>query len=641
MADLKRSSIWPEWELVELLGRGAYGEVYKAVRTDSGVTSLAAIKIIDIPSDPDELDSLRAEGLGQDATDTYLREIVSDFVNEIQIMETFKGVQNIVSVEDYKVVKKPVGYTIYIRMELLTPFNSYLDNRQMPEREIVQLGVDLCNALDICARRNVIHRDVKPENIFINEFGSFKLGDFGVARSLENHSSRLSTKGTYNYMAPEVAQNRVYDTRADLYSLGIVLYRLANGNRFPFLSERQLLSPRERQNALEQRLNGALLPAPVNASPALSRVILKACSFRPEDRYANASEMRRELTAILRGDTDSTVSVIHQPAGGRADGNGYAARNAVGGGYVPPVGGGAYVPRGGSVPQRQVYTAPVKPEKNRGPIVGLLIAGIAVLSLLILGLVLRAAGIWPTKDAASPSSGTEIIVARTPEPTLEPTPTPQPTAGPTPEPTPTPAPTPAPTPTPDPNAALIESTRQQVTAYMTQGDYDAALAQIDSARVQLGDPTALEDLRQQVLAAQYDDLCTTAHAFDPGIVMPAQSSMLPAAQRETRYVQGIYGQGIWLTRDGDSRISLMEEGTELTIYALENGRAFVRVVDGRWGWAKLERLAVQFDAQLSHQRKVDYVIDHSEYWTADGWREFIIANAGDFPDYIVQIAILG
>lgn len=115
--------IWPEWKVVERIGSGAYGSVYKAVRSDHNLTSSAAIKVISIPKDASEMESLRSDGMTQDGTRTYLQGIVDDFVNEIQLMETLKGIQNIVSVEDYKVVERTgeIGWDIYIRMELLTP----------------------------------------------------------------------------------------------------------------------------------------------------------------------------------------------------------------------------------------------------------------------------------------------------------------------------------------------------------------------------------------------------------------------------------------------------------------------------------------------------------------------------------------
>ena len=297
--------IWPEWQIEgRPLGKGSFGVVYKAVRRDHGVESYAAIKVISIPTDPSEVDSLRSEGLDMNATKTYLQGIVNDFVSEIQLMESLKGVQNIVSVEDYKVVEKTgeIGWDIYIRMELLTSFNAYICDKKLTEKEVIKLGCDICTALEICAKRNIIHRDIKPENIFINDFGDFKLGDFGIARKLENMTGCLSQKGTFNYMAPEVANGSEYDARVDTYSLGIVLYRLLNGNRLPFLdTEKQLLNPNERRNAVDRRLRGEELPAPCDASTAMADLILRACAYDPNMRFASATEMKQALMSVANG----------------------------------------------------------------------------------------------------------------------------------------------------------------------------------------------------------------------------------------------------------------------------------------------------------------------------------------------------
>ena len=316
--------IWPEWEIEKQLGRGSYGVVYKAVRRDHNVESYAAIKVISIPSDSSEIDSLRSEGLDLNATRTYLQGIVDDFVSEIQLMESLKGVQNIVSVEDYKVVEKAdeLGWDIFIRMELLTPFNSYICDRKFTEKEVIKLGCDICTALEICGKRSIIHRDIKPENIFINDFGDFKLGDFGIARKLENMTGGLSQKGTFYYMAPEVANSNNYDAKVDTYSLGIVLYRLLNGNRLPFLdTEKQLLNPNERRMAVERRMQGESLPAPCDASPAMADLILRACAFDPNQRFASATEMKQALLRVNSGtyqirsaNFDQTTSVRRAPA---------------------------------------------------------------------------------------------------------------------------------------------------------------------------------------------------------------------------------------------------------------------------------------------------------------------------------------
>lgn len=294
--------IWPEWKVERRIGGGAYGTVYQVVRTDHNLTSRAAIKVISIPKDPDEIQSLQLDGMTANGTRTYLQGIVDDFVNEIQLMESLKGVQNIVSVEDYKVVERKgeIGWDIYIRMELLKPFNEWKGTRMLSENEIIRLGIDLCSALEICEKQSIIHRDIKPENIFVNDFGFFKLGDFGIARKLAATQSSQSIKGTYNYMAPEVASGSNYDSRVDIYSLGIVLYRLLNNNRLPFLeTEQQATNAEARTDALNRRLQGEPLPPPSNASRDLANLVLCACAYDPNARFRSAAVMKRALQNLL------------------------------------------------------------------------------------------------------------------------------------------------------------------------------------------------------------------------------------------------------------------------------------------------------------------------------------------------------
>ena len=379
---LKR--IWPEWQIEGApLGKGSYGVVYKAVRRDHNVESYAAIKVISIPSDPSEVESLRSEGLGMDATRTYLQGIVNDFVSEIQLMESLKGVQNIVSVEDYKVVERTgeIGWDIYIRMELLTPFNAYMGGRKMTEKEVIKLGCDICTALEICAQRNIIHRDIKPENIFINDFGFFKLGDFGIARKMENLTGGLSQKGTFNYMAPEVANSSDYDARVDTYSLGIVLYRLLNGNRLPFLfNEQQLLNPNERRIAVERRIRGERLPAPCEASPAMADVILRACAHNPNMRFASATELKHALLRVANGtyqmypgNLDRTAAVRRAPAD--LDRTTAVRRAPVAPGTAPGT-----PPRNNGPVVNTFGTPPKKKKKSKAP---LIIAGVLALVALV------------------------------------------------------------------------------------------------------------------------------------------------------------------------------------------------------------------------------------------------------------------
>ena len=294
-------SVWPEWKLVEKIGEGSFGKVYKAKRTERGRSFYSAIKIISIPGSKGELDSVRSEMNNEQSTREYFRNLVEDCVQEIYTMEHFCGNSHVVSFEDFKVVEylDEIGWDISIRMEYLTSFMDYCTGKELTEKEVIKLGCDLAMALIYCRKLNIIHRDVKPENIFVSRFGDFKLGDFGIAREQAHTMSNMSKKGTYSYMAPEIYKGEKYDSSIDIYSLGIVLYKLMNQNRLPFLSlDKQLITYRDKETALARRMAGEKMPVPVNASAAFSHIILKACAYEPGKRYRKPEDMLRDLEKL-------------------------------------------------------------------------------------------------------------------------------------------------------------------------------------------------------------------------------------------------------------------------------------------------------------------------------------------------------
>lgn len=296
-------AVWPEWEITDRIGEGSFGKVYAAKREELGTAFYSAIKVIRIPQNTSEADSIRSEiGLDEQSTTAYFKDLVDDCVNEIKLMESLKGTANIVSVEDYRVLtnNENNSWTIYIRMELLKSFSSHIMKESLSEDGVIKLGIDICNALEYCAKRNIMHRDIKPENIFVSDFGDYKLGDFGIARKLEKSTLGMSKKGTYNYMAPEIYNGGTdYDARSDIYSLGIVLYKLLNNNRFPLLDpDSDQISYQQIQAAFEQRMKGKPLPNPKNANPKLANVILIACAFDPAKRFGSATALKNALQAV-------------------------------------------------------------------------------------------------------------------------------------------------------------------------------------------------------------------------------------------------------------------------------------------------------------------------------------------------------
>lgn len=302
--------VFGNWKLVRLIGEGSFGKVYEAQREDFGRTYKAAIKIITIPQSESELQSVQADGLDDESVTSYFRGFVEELVDEFAVMSDLKGHSNIVSYEDHTVVPHTdgIGWDIMIRMELLMPLIQHIRINTMTQRDIIQLGIDLCRALELCQKYKIIHRDIKPENIFISPAGDFKLGDFGIARTAEKTTSGMSKKGTYTYMAPEVYRDQPYGTTVDIYSLGIVLYWLLNENRSPFLpAYPAAITHSDRERALRNRMGGEEIPAPKNADARLAEIVLKACAYNPKERYSSPVQMRQELEAILYDQREAAV----------------------------------------------------------------------------------------------------------------------------------------------------------------------------------------------------------------------------------------------------------------------------------------------------------------------------------------------
>ncbi len=296
-------SPWQEWEIVEKIGEGAYGRVYKAKRTEHGHSFYSAIKIISIPSGKEELDSVFRETQSEQVTRDYFENLMEDCIQEISTMEFFRGNSYIVSVEDFKVVEylDEIGWDIYIRMEYLTSFTEACAGKEFGVEEVLDLGIDLSRALCYCRERNIIHRDIKPENIFVSRFGDYKLGDFGIAREAAMDQHSFSKKGTYSYMAPEMYKGEEYDDRADLYSLGLVLYKLLNHNRLPFMDlNKQLITYHDKENALTRRMTGEALPPPAEAPESFAKVLSKVCAYKKENRYRTAGEFLEALLELKR-----------------------------------------------------------------------------------------------------------------------------------------------------------------------------------------------------------------------------------------------------------------------------------------------------------------------------------------------------
>ena len=303
MEDIKLPAAWQDWQITEEIGEGAYGRVYRAEKENGGVKAVSAIKMIQVPSERSEFLSLRREFQSEEELRRNLKEMVDGYANEIRTMYRLQGHTHLVSIQDHLVEELNDGFSwrIYIRMEYLQSFDDYAMTHTFSREEIIRLGISLCEALSACAENGILHRDIKPENLFVTESGQYKLGDFGIAKTLDRTVRSYSSKGTFSYMAPEVFHGKPYDSRADLYSTGIFLYKLMNRNRDPFIDlEKQIITYQDREQAMNRRFQGERLPAPADADGKLSKVILKACEFEPINRYDSPDAMMKDLNALLQ-----------------------------------------------------------------------------------------------------------------------------------------------------------------------------------------------------------------------------------------------------------------------------------------------------------------------------------------------------
>lgn len=300
--------LWGKWYIELPLGQGSFGTVYKITCEEMGYHYDSAVKVITIPSEEQYRDAKASLGDDEDTLTGYFEDIVRNIVGEINMLYSLSGNSNIVGYQDHQVIKKKdtMGWDVLIRMELVTSLPKYLESHRFSREQVIQLGLDICTALELCSKKGIIHRDIKDENIFISKDGLFKLGDFGIAKELSGTGRAASMRGTPLYMAPEVYRGEKYDAAVDIYSLGIVLYKLLNGGRMPFMPPYpQQVKSRDCDDALERRIAGEQLPPPTFAGELLSSIVLKACAHNPKERYASAMEMRQAIEWVLTSMSDT------------------------------------------------------------------------------------------------------------------------------------------------------------------------------------------------------------------------------------------------------------------------------------------------------------------------------------------------
>ncbi len=305
-ATLRPGSRLGHYEIVGLLGAGGMGEVYRA--RDPRLGRDVAIKVIafDVGADPD-----RQRRFEQEA-----RTVAA--INH----------PNILSVHD---VGSEAG-SPYLVLELLEgeSLGQQMRRERLPVRKALEIAVQIARGLAAAHQRGVVHRDVKPDNVFVTKDGGAKLLDFGLAKLVlgeegvvetENSTLSRSTQpgallGTPGYMSPEQIRGQAADARSDIFSFGVVLYELLTAQR-PF-----------RKETLAETMAAILNedpppPASLDATvaPALDRIVLRCLEKKPEERFHSAHDLALALEAVAGGShltgPVSSPRILARPASSR------------------------------------------------------------------------------------------------------------------------------------------------------------------------------------------------------------------------------------------------------------------------------------------------------------------------------------
>lgn len=276
------------------------------------------------------------------------------------------------------------GDTYYIVMEYLrgTDLKTGIRNHGALDcRKVAQIGSQICQALSEAHRHDIIHRDIKPQNIMVQPNGNIKVMDFGIARAKNSHlTADNSVLGTAHYVSPEQTQGKELGPTSDLYSLGIVMYEAATG-RVPFDGDDAI------SVALKQVNELPVPPSQVNPNvdATLEGIILKCMRKNPAERFQTADELRRVLNDYLAGrivnlgeatsliSAGPTQAMNRQQAGGRTQ-------------AMPRAAVGMSPATTGRIPTAQTNLSgmqvPEEKPKSKGKVAAIVIGVIAAIAII-------------------------------------------------------------------------------------------------------------------------------------------------------------------------------------------------------------------------------------------------------------------
>ena len=269
------------YEIIELVGSGGMSEVYKA--KDHILSRIVAIKV------------LKSE-FSEDRT------FVTKFRTEAQSAAVLEH-PNIVNIYDVG-SEDGLYYIVMEYVEGIT-LKTYIEKKgQLSFKESASIAIQVARGIEAAHGKNIIHRDIKPQNIMISTDGKVKVTDFGIAKAASSNTISSDVMGSVHYASPEQARNGFIDARSDVYSLGIVMYEMITG-RVPFDGDTTVAVAIQH---LQEEIVKPSVYAP-NIPVSFEGIILKCTQKTPDRRYQSMAELLNDLRHALTNPNENFVVI--------------------------------------------------------------------------------------------------------------------------------------------------------------------------------------------------------------------------------------------------------------------------------------------------------------------------------------------
>lgn len=359
------------YQITERIGVGGMAEVYRA--QDRVLGRLVAVKVMlpQYAADPEFTQRFRQEAASA-------ANLQSPFIMNVYDWGQDEG-------------------TYYIVMEYVrgSDLKSAIKQRgPVNQRKVAEIGAQVCQALSVAHNQDIIHRDIKPQNIMVQPDGNVKVMDFGIARAKNSVKSQTSAVlGTAHYISPEQAQGKDLTSASDIYSLGVVMYEAATGV-LPFDG------PDAVSVAMKQVNDFPVPPSQIDPAidPALEAIIMRALEKDPLARFATVNDMKHALNDYLAGRSVNMDEAETQMMGGFPASGGTSVMN--------PIEAGAPAHMGNQA--RKIKAVDEEAEKHKKKKRAIIIAVILIAALAIIGGAVYALSTVPAAGSIPDVSGKTV-----------------------------------------------------------------------------------------------------------------------------------------------------------------------------------------------------------------------------------------